>query len=388
VSAEINPNDSAANADASYLWQYGTTAAYGTSTASSALTAGTSYQSASASLSLTEPCVYHFRVVAGNAFGSTDGSDHTVTSTDTTTDRINESAPVISGTAAIGDELSAAPGTWSGGYDCGDTTYQWERSSAPSGSAWTPISGATATDYTPVAADAGQYLAVVVTETNSAGAVSASSAPTAEVPSPAVPPPSSTTPTTTTPTPTATPTTTTTATPTPTSTSTSSTSAPKSSSTVRFYRCARTCSLLNTHGARTYTPKRADWGRYIKVVTTVSRIAGGDRIATTSTRWVGPVSSATAGSIALGDGARVASLTTVRGSSDRALAQVRVSRRSATRLALVVQRRSTARTQVWAYVVANGRVVSCTAARSLTQPATLSFALKRGQTIRLVAVTT
>jgi hypothetical protein len=157
---------------------------------------------------------------------------------------------------------------------------------------------------------------------------------------------------------------------------------------VRFYRCSRTCTLINTHGARTYKPGKADYGRYIKVVTTVARIAGNIETDTTSTRWVGPVSAASAGSISVGSGARVASAPIVRGSTGTALAQVRIAQRIANKLTLVVRRRTSAATQVWAYVVSGGRVVSGTAARSLSRPATLSFTLKRGQTIRLVAVRT
>jgi hypothetical protein len=157
---------------------------------------------------------------------------------------------------------------------------------------------------------------------------------------------------------------------------------------VRFYRCAHTCTLINSRGAKTYVPTKADYGRYIKVVTTVVRIAGNVQTASTSTRWVGPVTSATAGDISLGSGARVASAPIVRGSTGKALAQVRVTQRIGGKLTLVVRRETTAGTQAWAFVVSGGKVVSSTAARSLSRPATFSLALKRGQTIRLVAVRT
>jgi hypothetical protein len=158
---------------------------------------------------------------------------------------------------------------------------------------------------------------------------------------------------------------------------------------VRFYRCARTCALINTRGAKTYVPKKADYGRYIKVVTTVAHIVDAvETASTTSTRWVGPVTSATAGDISLGSGARVASATIVRGSTGKPLAQVRVAQRVAGKLTLVVRRETTAATQAWAFVVSAGKVVASTAARSLSRPATFSFVLKRGQTIRLVAVRT
>jgi hypothetical protein len=157
---------------------------------------------------------------------------------------------------------------------------------------------------------------------------------------------------------------------------------------VRFYRCARTCALINTHGATTYKTRKADHGRYIKVVTKVTRVAAGVAMTATSTRWVGPVTAATAGHISLGVGARVASVTTVRSGTRRALAQVRVARRRGGTLTIVAKRSKRVPTRVWAYVVKKGAVVSCTTARSLVRPATIRIRLKSGQTIKLVAVQT
>jgi hypothetical protein len=170
---------------------------------------------------------------------------------------------------------------------------------------------------------------------------------------------------------------------TPTSSTTSTTS-----TTVRFYRCARTCTLLNTHGAATYSPRRADYGRYIRIVTTVTGVVAGIRTSHTSIRWLGPITGDTAGAVGIVSGARMASVAVIRGSSGRALASVRVARRGRRRLILTVQRSSRAPTRVWAYVTAGGRVLEATAERSLTRAASLSFTLRRGQTIRLVAVRT
>jgi hypothetical protein len=381
VSGEVNPNDPSSSADTSAYWQYGPTTSYGSTTTAASLPSGTSFQGTGATLSLGQPCTYHYRLVATNAIGTVYGYDHTVTPSQTTTAPANTVAPSISGSAAIGQQLTAQNGTWSG-VDC-DTTYQWQEASSADASSWTPISGATSATYTPTSSDAGLFLEVVVTESNAAGSTPEASAPTTEVPTPAV----ATTGTGTT------STTTTTSPPTPTTTTTTTTTTPPgdaatTTTTLRFYRCARTCTLIDTRNAKTYRPVKADYGRYIKVVTTVAHIAGNVETDTTSTRWVGPVTSATAGDISLGSGARVASAMIVRGSTGKPLAQVRIAQHIAGRLTLVVRRKTTAATQVLAFVVNGGQVVSGTAARSLSRPATLSFVLKRGQTIRLVAVRT
>jgi len=65
--------------------------------------------------------------------------------------------PTVSGTAQVGDTLTAVPGSWSNvptGY-----TYQWERCSAGT---CTPIKDATAGTYVPAAGDVGDTLLVDV----------------------------------------------------------------------------------------------------------------------------------------------------------------------------------------------------------------------------------
>jgi hypothetical protein len=75
-------------------------------------------------------------------------------------------APVISGTAQVGQTLTTTTGAWTANPS--SFTYQWNR-------AGTPISGATASTYTPVTADAGSTLTVAVTA--SCGALSAARSP-------------------------------------------------------------------------------------------------------------------------------------------------------------------------------------------------------------------
>jgi hypothetical protein len=76
-------------------------------------------------------------------------------------------APVISGTAVVGDALVCSPGSWSG--DPTQYEYQWNRSNAP-------IAAATTAGYTVGAADAGHRLSCLVTAVNGGGEILAQSA--------------------------------------------------------------------------------------------------------------------------------------------------------------------------------------------------------------------
>ena len=88
----------------------------------------------------------------------------------------NTAPPSISGTARVGELLTAAAGTWAGtgiAY-----TYEWRRCA---GGPCAAIAGATSSTYRPVPEDAGSTLEVSVTATNSGGVASAVSAPTVAV---------------------------------------------------------------------------------------------------------------------------------------------------------------------------------------------------------------
>ena len=91
----------------------------------------------------------------------------------------NTAPPTISGTAQIGQTLTAAPGTWTS-----STTptyaYQWNRCDAQ-GANCAAVTGSTAQTYTVQSADDGKTLRVVVTATNPSGSGSATSAQTAVV---------------------------------------------------------------------------------------------------------------------------------------------------------------------------------------------------------------
>ena len=93
----------------------------------------------------------------------------------------NSVAPSVTGSAVGGLTLTAADGTWgANGNTITSTTYQWQISSTGT-SGWTNISGATSSTYVPLASQAGKYLAVQVTKTNSAGSTALLSAATSAV---------------------------------------------------------------------------------------------------------------------------------------------------------------------------------------------------------------
>ncbi|MGB6176255.1 MAG: hypothetical protein WBF43_07940, partial [Methylocella sp.] len=85
----------------------------------------------------------------------------------------NSSVPTISGTAQVGQTLTATNGTWT--HNPTSFTYKWNR-------AGTLIGGATASTYVPVSADVGDMLTVSIVATNSGGSSSAAtSVPTGAV---------------------------------------------------------------------------------------------------------------------------------------------------------------------------------------------------------------
>ena len=92
----------------------------------------------------------------------------------------NTAVPVISGTPATGETLTATTGTWTGSGPI-DHTFQWQRCDA-AGANCVDIPGATSATYTLTADDAGSTVRVVVVGTNGIGPGDpAASAPTAAV---------------------------------------------------------------------------------------------------------------------------------------------------------------------------------------------------------------
>jgi hypothetical protein len=88
--------------------------------------------------------------------------------------------PTISGTAAVGEQLTASPGTWSGGAR--SFTYQWQSCSTSGTCA--DITGATGQSYDVRTADIGSSVRVAVTAHSTAGSSTATSAQTTTVAAP------------------------------------------------------------------------------------------------------------------------------------------------------------------------------------------------------------
>ncbi len=115
-------------------------------------------------------------VTASNADGQSSASSRTSAIVSSSGAPVNTAKPTIAGTALPGQELTANPGTWTGGVR--SFAYQWQRCAAD-GTACANITGATGRTYGVRIADTGHRLRVVVTATNASGSsASAASAPT------------------------------------------------------------------------------------------------------------------------------------------------------------------------------------------------------------------
>jgi hypothetical protein len=90
---------------------------------------------------------------------------------------VNDSAPVLSGTAKVGRNLSGTYGSWTSPWTQ-TLARQWQREVAGE---WTAIGGATASSYTLTADDVGARVRLLVTATNQHGSTSVASAATTAV---------------------------------------------------------------------------------------------------------------------------------------------------------------------------------------------------------------
>jgi hypothetical protein len=104
-------------------------------------------------------------VTATNAFGAASATSNSITGTATAP--VNTVAPVISGTAVVGQTLSSTTGTWTGTPTI-TYAYQWKRNGSN-------IASATSSTYTLVQADATFAITCAVTATNIAGSAEATS---------------------------------------------------------------------------------------------------------------------------------------------------------------------------------------------------------------------
>ena len=125
----------------------------------------------------------YVRLTVTDALGQTGTVEHNVyVANPPTPPPVNSGAPSIEGTAGVGDQLTAEPGSWSG-----SPTYKYQWGDCNSGgSGCTSIAGATGSTYLVASSDGGHTIEVTVTATNGGGSASATSGPTSVVPSPPV----------------------------------------------------------------------------------------------------------------------------------------------------------------------------------------------------------
>ncbi|SMH48829.1 hypothetical protein SAMN06295885_3133 [Rathayibacter oskolensis] len=94
--------------------------------------------------------------VTGTKPGYSPATKTSATTSTVAAGTLTVATPTITGTAKVGQTLTAVPGTWGPGTV--SYTYQWKRGGVA-------VSGATAATYKPVSADAGKVLTVTVTGT-------------------------------------------------------------------------------------------------------------------------------------------------------------------------------------------------------------------------------
>ncbi|HUO70553.1 MAG TPA: hypothetical protein VMU39_07235 [Solirubrobacteraceae bacterium] len=157
-------------ADTTYWWEYGPTTAYGQQTTPTDIGSGRVPVTVTDTLTGLAPrTVYHYRLVAQNALGTSYGYDYALTSA--VPPPANTSPPTISGTVRQGQLLNAATGSWTPAQTA--FCYQWQRDT---GSGFTDVTGATNYNYVLGSADLGANMRVVVTASNGSGTATATSA--------------------------------------------------------------------------------------------------------------------------------------------------------------------------------------------------------------------
>jgi hypothetical protein len=119
------------------------------------------------------------QVIASNAFGSATAiSDHSVVVVPAATPTAT-AAPTIAGTAAVGNVLTASPGSWTGTAPI-SYQYQWHLCD-PAGANCHAITGATGQTYQVQQGDLHGTIRIAVTASNSFGSTNATSGATGSV---------------------------------------------------------------------------------------------------------------------------------------------------------------------------------------------------------------
>lgn len=116
-------------------------------------------------------------VTASNAGGAGSANSTSSAAAVTLPAPVPAAAPVVSGTAQVGQTLSTDNGGWTNTPN--SYSYQWETSANQS--SWSNLGSATNASYTIVAGDLNQYLRVTVTATNDGGSGAAASATSSQV---------------------------------------------------------------------------------------------------------------------------------------------------------------------------------------------------------------
>jgi hypothetical protein len=125
-------------------------------------------------------------VNASNSDGSASANSQPTAVVSSDSAPANTASPTISGTPKVGEQLTADPGSWTGGVRT--YTYAWQRCDSAGGSC-SAVPDATAKAYGVRTVDVGNTLRVVVTATNLAGSTNATSSPSSTVASDVVPTP-------------------------------------------------------------------------------------------------------------------------------------------------------------------------------------------------------
>jgi hypothetical protein len=154
-------NGSWANAPTSFAYQWQRCAPDGSGCSDIAGATKQTYLLASADVDHT----VRVGVTASNTDGSASASSAVTPLVSSHSAPVNTAKPTITGTASVGQELSASTGSWTGG--AASFTYQWQKCTASAVCA--NVDGATARTYGVRLLDVGSSLRVTVTAHNLSG---------------------------------------------------------------------------------------------------------------------------------------------------------------------------------------------------------------------------